>query len=324
MKKERVVIIGSGPAGLAAALYTARAQLNPVVIVGNQLGGQAAITHEIENYPGFPGGLSGPDLVEKMKEHAESFGATFTYDLVESVDFSSGSPYTVKTLMDEYSADSVIVTIGADPRKLGIPGENEGVGKGVSYCGTCDGFFFRGKDIVVVGGGDSALEEAIFLTRFANSVTIIHRREELRAGVQLQKRALNNEKISFIWNTVIDKVNFGDDGQVNGVTLNNVETGEVTEHPTEGVFIFIGHVPNSPIFGDQLAMNERGYIITDERMRTSVPGVFAAGEIQDEIWRQVATSVGQGTSAAMTAIHWLEANEETLQPLDETAEPAGD
>ncbi|MCA9883351.1 MAG: FAD-dependent oxidoreductase, partial [Anaerolineae bacterium] len=289
-----------------------------------QLGGQAAITSEIENYPGFPGGLGGPELVERMKEHAESFGAEFVYDLVESIDFTNGTPFRVKTMMEEYSADAVIVTIGADPRKLGVPGETEGVGKGVSYCGTCDGFFFRGREIVVVGGGDSALEEAIFLTRFASKVTVIHRRDEFRAGVQLQKRAFDNEKINVIWDTVVEDIQFGDDGQVNAVGLQNVKTNASSVFPTEGVFIFIGHIPNSPIFGDQLAMNERGYIITDERMRTSVDGVFAAGEIQDEIWRQVATSVGQGTSAAMQAIHWLEANEETLQPLDEAAEPAGD
>lgn len=251
MKKERVVIIGSGPAGLTAALYTARAQLNPVVIAGNQLGGQVAITHEIENYPGFPDGLSGPELVERMKEHAENFGARVEFDLVESVDFSKGSPFLVKTMAEEYLADAVIVTIGADPRKLGVPGEQEYVGAGVSYCGTCDGFFFRGKDIVVVGGGDSAIEEAIFLTRFANSVNVIHRRDELRAGVQLQKRAFNNEKISFTWNTVVEEV-LGEDGTgVTGIRLKNRETGEVVDKPTEGVFIFIGHDPNNAVFGDR-------------------------------------------------------------------------
>lgn len=323
MKKERVVIIGSGPAGLTAALYTARAQLAPVVIAGNQLGGQVAITHEIENYPGFPDGLSGPELVERMKEHAENFGARVEFDLVESVDFSKGSPFTVKTMGEEYLTDTVIVTIGADPRKLGVPGEQEYIGAGVSYCGTCDGFFFRGKDIVVVGGGDSALEEAIFLTRFANSVNIIHRRDELRAGVQLQERAFKNEKISFTWDTVVEEV-LGEDGTgVTGVRLKNRETSEVEDKPTEGVFIFIGHDPNNAVFGDAIALNENGYIITDQRYRTNVDGVFAAGEIQDEIWRQVATSVGQGTSAAMSAIHWLEEHEDTLQELDALPE-AGD
>ncbi len=315
MKKERVVIIGSGPAGLTAALYTARAQLAPVVIAGEQLGGQVAITHEIENYPGFPDGLSGPELVERMKQHAENFGAKVEFDLVESVDFSRGSPFAVKTYGEEYLADSVIVTIGADPRKLGVAGEAEFTGTGVSYCGTCDGFFFRGKDIVVVGGGDSALEEGIFLTRFANSVNIIHRRDALRAGVQLQQRAFNNDKISFTWNNVVEEI-IGDGGGVNAVRLRNTQTGEQTQQPTEGVFIFIGHDPNNAVFGDQIALNENGYIITDQRYRTNVDGVFAAGEIQDEIWRQVATSVGQGTSAAMAAIQWLEAREDSLQALD--------
>ena len=315
MKKERVVIIGSGPAGLTAALYTARAQLAPVVIAGEQLGGQVAITHEIENYPGFPEGLSGPELVERMKQHAENFGAKVEFDLVESVDFSRGSPFAVKTYGEEYLADSVIVTIGADPRKLGVAGEAEFTGTGVSYCGTCDGFFFRGKDIVVVGGGDSALEEGIFLTRFANSVNIIHRRDALRAGVQLQQRAFNNDKIRFTWNSVVEEI-VGDGGGVNAVRLRDTQTGEQTLHPTDGVFIFIGHDPNNAVFGDQIALNENGYIITDQRHRTNVDGVFAAGEIQDEIWRQVATSVGQGTSAAMAAIQWLEAREDSLQALD--------
>ena len=316
MKKERVVIIGSGPAGLTAALYTARAQLAPVVIAGAQLGGQVAITHEIENYPGFPDGLSGPELVERMKEHAENFGAKVEFDLVESVDFSTGSPFPIKTMGEEYLADAVIITIGADPRKLGVPGEVEHTGTGVSYCGTCDGFFFRGKDIVVVGGGDSALEEGIFLTRFANSVNVIHRRDELRAGIQLQTRALKNEKISFTWNAVVEEIIGSEDGGVNAVRLKDTVTGEETLHPTDGVFIFIGHDPNNAAFGDQIALNENGYIITDQRYRTNVEGVFAAGEIQDEIWRQVATSVGQGTSAAMAAIQWLEEHEAELQELD--------
>jgi thioredoxin reductase (NADPH) len=316
MRKERVVIIGSGPAGMAAALYTARAQLAPTVIIGNQLGGQAAITHEIDNYPGFPEGISGPELMERMKAQAERFGAKFEWDMVTEVDFSSGSPFTVRTYNETYLADSVIVTIGADPRKLGVPGELEGIGKGVSYCGTCDGFFFRGKNIFVVGGGDSAVSEAIFLTRFASHVTLIHRRNELRAGVALQKRFFENEKISVIWDSAIEEILRDESGTVNAARVKNLKTGEAQVMPTEGVFIFIGHDPNSPIFAQQLAMNEAGYVITDERYRTSVEGVFAAGEIQDEIWRQVATSVGQGTGAAMSAIHWLEENEEHLQSLD--------
>ncbi len=319
MKKERVVIIGSGPAGMAAALYTARADLKPVVITGNQLGGQVAITHEIENYPGYIH-LGGAELVDKLKEHSEHFGAEYVFDLVETVDFSQGSPFTVKTMSETYLADTVIVTIGADPRKLSIPGEAEYTGTGVSYCGTCDGFFFRGKDIVVVGGGDSAIEEALFLTRFANKVEIIHRRDELRAGAALTKRAFANEKISFIWNTEVKEIHAGDNNVVNGVTLWNNETDETYLHPTEGVFIFIGHIPNSKVFGEQIALNDNGYVVTDDRYRTSVEGVFAAGEIQDEIWRQVATSVGQGVSAAMSTIQWLELHEEELQPLAEAGD----
>lgn len=323
MQKVRVVIIGSGPAGFAAALYTARAQLNPVLIAGPQLGGQVSITHEIENYPGFPGG-SGPDLVNVFKDQAEHFGTQVVYDLVTEVDFSTGSPFTVKTDSETYLADSVIVTIGANARNLNVPGEKTGVGKGVSYCGTCDGFFFRGKEIVVVGGGDSAIEEAIFLTKFADKVEIIHRRDELRAGVQLQKRAFKNEKISFIWDSVVEEIVAGENGIVSAVRIKNVKTGEVYEKPTQGVFIFIGHDPNSDLFKGQLATNDRGYLITDELYRTNIDGVFAAGEIQDEIWRQVATSVGQGTGAGMSAINWLQEREDELQVLDDTLEPAGD
>lgn len=324
MKKERVVIIGSGPSGLSAALYTARAQLNPVVIAGPQLGGQVALTHEIENYPGYVH-LGGAELVDKMKEHAEHFGARVEFDIVTEVDFSKGSPFTVTTMGETYAADTVIVTIGADPRKLGVPGEEAYTGKGVSYCGTCDGFFFRGKEIVVVGGGDSAIEEALFLTRFATKVEIIHRRDELRAGVALQTRAYSNEKISFIWDTEVQEIHADDKGTVNAVTLWNNKTDETTKKETEGVFIFIGHDPNSPVFGDQLALTDSGYIITDERYRTSVDGVFAAGEIQDEIWRQVATSSGQGVSAAMSAIHWLEEHEDSLQDIEsDSLAEAGD
>jgi thioredoxin reductase (NADPH) len=319
MQKERVVIIGSGPAGLAAAIYTARAELKPLVIIGNQLGGQAAITHEIENYPGYLS-ITGPELMEKMKEQAEHFGAKFEWDMVQSVDFSKGSPFTVKTYSEEYLADTVIVSIGADPRKLNIPGELEGIGRGVSYCGTCDGAFFRGRDIVVVGGGDSAVSEAIFLTRFATSVTLIHRRDSLRAGVQLQKRFFDNEKTKVIWNSVVEEINKDDKGIVNGVSLKDTITGETSTLPTQGVFIFVGHTPNSPVLGKELAMNDEGYLIIDERHHTNVEGVFAAGEIADQMWRQVATSVGQGTSAAMSAIHWLDEHEETLQSLDETTE----
>ncbi|MBP8000357.1 MAG: thioredoxin-disulfide reductase [Chloroflexi bacterium] len=303
MQKEKVIIIGSGPAGLTAALYTARANLNPLVIVGPQLGGQVSLTYEVENYPGFPDGTTGPELVEMMRQQAEKFGTRYVYDSVVSVDFTQGSPFIVKTYEETYEAEAVIVTAGASPKKLGIPGEDGFVGRGVSYCATCDGFFFRGKDVVVVGGGDSAIEEGLFLTKFATSVNIIHRREELRAGALLQKRAAANEKIGFVWNTVIDEIR--GNGTVQAIALRNTQTGVVEEKPIDGVFIFIGHYPNSDFLRGHLEMDEHGYVITDELMRTSVPGVFAAGEIQDSVYRQVATSVGQGCAAALQAQKWL-------------------
>lgn len=231
MQREKVVIIGSGPAGLTAALYTARANLSPVVIAGPQFGGQVALTHEIENYPGFPGG-SGTELIEIMKAQAERFGARIDMDVVLSVDFSHGSPFSVRTGNLEYVADAVIVTAGASPRLLGVPGEAEYTGRGVSYCGTCDGFFFRGKRIVVVGGGDSAIKESLFLTKFASHIDVIHRRDTLRAEAELQRRAFEHEKISFIWNTVVERIE-GENGKVTSVQLRDVQTGEVRQYPTE-------------------------------------------------------------------------------------------
>ena len=302
--KEKVVIIGSGPAGLTAALYTARANLSPVVIAGPQFGGQVSLTHEIENYPGFPGG-SGVDLIDTMKTQAEKFGARIDMDVALSVDLTHGSPFTVKTGNSEYIADALIVTSGASPRLLNIPGEAEMTGRGVSYCGTCDGFFFRGKKIVVVGGGDSAVKESLFLTRFATHVDIIHRRDTLRAEATLQKEARENPKINFIWNTVVDEIKGEGNGKVNAVRLRNMVTGESKDYPTDGVFIFVGHDPNNSLFTGQLTMDEHGYVITDRMMRTNIDGVFAAGEIQDPVWKQVATSVGQGCSAAMAAEEWL-------------------
>jgi len=306
MQKERVVIIGSGPAGLSAAIYTARALLSPVVITGTQLGGQISLTSEVENYPGLHNPEftpTGPQMVEIMQQQAEHFGARLVYDEVIEVDFRSGPPFVVRTHGQTYAADAVIVTAGASPKHLDVAGETEFTGRGVSYCGTCDGFFFRGKDVVVVGGGDSAMEESIFLTKFADKVTVVHRRDELRAGPALQKRAYANEKIDFVWNSVIEKIE--GNGVVQSVKLRNVETYEETELSTDGVFIFIGHYPNSKFLVGQLAMDEHGYVITDEFMRTSVIGVYAAGEIQDPHYRQIATSVGQGVAAAMQLERWL-------------------
>jgi thioredoxin reductase (NADPH) len=303
---EKVVIIGSGPAGLTAALYTARANLNPVVIAGPQFGGQVSWTHEIENYPGFPGG-SGAELIETMRGQVEKFGARIDYDIVLSVDLSKGSPFTVRTGNTEYVTESLIITSGATPRKLGIPGEEELTGKGTSYCATCDGFFFRGKKVVVIGGGDSAVKESIFLTKFATSVDIIHRRDTLRAEHHLQERARKEPKINFIWDTVVDKINGG--AKVESITLRNIKTGGITEHATDGVFIFVGHEPSNALFVGQVDMDEHGYIKTNKLMMTSIDGVFAAGEIQDPIYKQVATSVGQGCAAAMSAEQWLSERE---------------
>jgi thioredoxin reductase (NADPH) len=307
MQKEKVIIIGSGPAGLTAALYMARADTNPLVISGNQLGGQISITNEVENYPGFPEGTTGPELVDLMQKHAEHFGASVLIDEVTEVDFTTGSPFKVKTHGEEYEADSVIVAVGASPKRLGIPGEEEFIGRGVSFCATCDGFFFRDKQVLVVGGGDSAMEEGIFLTKFANRVRVIHRRDELRAGETLKKRAFANDKIEFIWDTVLEEIS--GNGKVEKVIARNVKSGETKDLETDGVFIFIGHYPNSDLFKGQLEMDETGYLITDERKMTSVPGVFAAGEIQDPIFRQISTSVGQGAAAAMMAERWLEEQE---------------
>lgn len=303
MKNEKVIIIGSGPAGLTAALYTARAFLEPLVISGNELGGQVSITTEVENYPGFPDGTTGPELVELMRKQAERFGARTEIDEVIEVDFTKGSPFQIWTHSEEYQAEAVIIASGASPKRLGVPGEEEFIGRGVSFCATCDGFFFRGKEIVVVGGGDSALEEGLFLTKFANSVRVIHRRDELRAGETLKGRAFNSEKMSFIWNTVVEGIN--GNGTVVSVEVKNLMTGSADTLSTDGVFIYIGHYPNSALFEGQLAMDDHKYLIADKNMMTSVPGVFAAGEIQDPVYRQVATSVGQGCAAAMMAERWL-------------------
>jgi len=304
MQKEKVVVIGSGPAGLTAALYAARANLEPLVISGNQLGGQISITWEVENYPGFPEGTTGPELVELMQKHAEHFGARVTIDEVTEVDFSHGRPFHLKTHGDEFEAEAVVIASGASPKRLGIPGEDELIGKGVSFCATCDGFFFRDKDVIVVGGGDSALEEGIFLTRFANRVDILHRRDELRAGERLQSRARENEKINFVWNTVLEEIE--GNGKVTSVATRNVATGEDSRRDVDGVFIFIGHFPNSDLYKGQLEMDEPGYVKVDQNMMTSVPGVFAAGEIMDPHYRQIATSVGQGCAAGMMIERWIE------------------
>ncbi|MDY6872356.1 MAG: thioredoxin-disulfide reductase [Chloroflexota bacterium] len=301
--KRKLIILGSGPAGLSAALYAARAHLDPLVLTGMVLHGQASNTDTIENYPGFPEGVGGTELGQLFQTQAERFGAEIEMDHAVAVDLEH-RPLTIESYGKKYETDSLIISTGADPRKLGIPGEKEFTGKGVSYCGTCDGWFFKDKDIIVVGGGDSALEEGLFLTRFANSVTIIHRRDELRAGAILRKRAFEHPKIDFIWDTIVTEI-VGDE-KINAVRLENTKTGESSMHETDGVFIFIGHIPNSDLFEGQLEMDDMGYVITNKYMETSIPGVYAAGEITDPHFRQVITSAGMGAAAAIKATHYLE------------------
>ncbi len=305
-KHVKVLVLGSGPAGYAAALYAARAELQPVVLTGTQLGGQAALTFAIENYPGFPEGVGGAQLGELFQKQAEHFGAVTEFDLANAVDFSQ-RPLKVTTDSGEYLADTVIVSTGASSVLLEVPGEKELTGRGVSYCATCDGWFFKDKKVIVVGGGDSAVEEALFLTRYATDVTIIHRREELRAGAILQKRAKEHEKIKFIWNTVVTEV-IGKE-KMEAVKLKNIQTGDETVFEADGLFIFIGHTPNTQIFKDQLEMSDLGYIQVNDKMETSVAGVFAAGEAADPHFRQVVTSAGMGAAAAIQATRYLEKTE---------------
>jgi thioredoxin reductase (NADPH) len=300
---ENVIIVGSGPAGWSAAIYAARADLRPLLITGNELGGQIALTTEVENFPGFDEAIQGPELVERMQRQAERFGTEVLIDTVTELD-ATGPTFTVKTAGGGvFRTRSVIAATGASPRRLNAPNEERLTGRGVSYCATCDGFFFRGKDVIVAGGGDSALQEALFLTKFASRVRIIHRRDSLRAGATLQRRALENPKIEFIWNSTITGIN--GEAKVESVTVQNVRTGATDDLSTDGVFVYIGHLPNNVLFQDKLAMDDQGYLITDKLMRTSVPGIFAAGEIQDHRFKQAATSAGQGVAAAMECEKYL-------------------
>lgn len=300
----KVLILGSGPAGLSAALYAARADLSPVVLSGMELGGQVSLTFTVENYPGFPDGIGGLDLVDLFRKQAERFGARIEHDAAAEVDLSQ-RPFRVRTQNGRlFLADTLIVTTGASALHLNVPGEQEFTGRGVSYCATCDGWFFKGKQVVVVGGGDSALEEGLFLTRYADSVTVVHRRDQLRAGPLLTKRALENPKMNLLLNTVVNEIK--GNGTVQSVSLKDKESGKEIERPVDGVFIFIGHSPNTDLFKDQLEMDERGYLRIDQFMRTSVAGVFAAGEVADPFYRQVITSAGMGAAAAIQAGHFLD------------------
>ncbi len=306
-KHVKVLILGAGPAGLSAALYAARAELEPVVLTGMQLGGQAALTHTIENYPGFPEGVGGAQLGELFQKQAERFGAKVEFDLAQEVDLSK-RPFTVKTDGGAiYKAETLIISTGANALHLNVPGETELTGRGVSYCATCDGWFFKDKKVAVVGGGDSAFEEALFITRYASSVTLIHRRDEFRAGAILQKRAREHPKMNFILNAAVTEV-VGSE-KVETLKLKNVQTGEESAFETDGLFIFIGHTPNTEMFKGQLAMSDLGFIQVNEKMETSVPGVYAAGEAADPNFKQVVTSAGMGAAAAIQAARFLESEE---------------
>jgi thioredoxin reductase (NADPH) len=303
VEQVRVLIIGSGPAGLSAGLYAARADLEPVVLTGMEHGGQVSLTYTVENYPGFPDGIGGQEMVELFQKQAERFGARIEFDSATEVDLSQ-RPFRVKTYNKEYLAEALIIASGATPRHLNVPGENVLTGRGVSYCATCDGWFFKEKDVFVVGGGDSALEESIFLTRYAKSITVVHRRNELRAGPILQKRAMENSKISFLYDTVVTEI-VGKDA-VKAVCLKNVKTNEEFERAADGIFIFVGHDPNTQLFKGQLDMDERGYLKVDHLMKTNVPGVFVGGEAGDPHFRQVITSAGMGAAAAMQVGRFLD------------------
>ena len=299
-----VIIIGSGPAGYTAALYAARARLNPLVFEGSVTSGGALMnTTDVENFPGFPDGVLGPDLMDSLRKQAERFGAEMVTDDVTEVDLSA-SPKVVKAGSDTFLARSVIIATGSSYRELGIPGEKRLSGHGVSWCATCDGFFFRDQDIAVVGGGDSALEEATFLTRFARSVTVVHRRDALRASAIMQDRARSNPKIRFAWDSVVTEV-VGED-RVAGVKLQNTKTGEESFLEVSGIFVAIGHDPRSELFTGQLELDEEGYLIVDQpSTRTKIPGVFAAGDVVDHTYRQAVTAAGSGCSAALDAERWL-------------------
>jgi len=306
MHPRKVIIIGSGPAGLTAAIYTARANLAPLMFAGGLYGGQLMLTSDVENYPGFPEGILGPELMEKFRAQAERFGAVIHNEDVTRVDFSS-QPLRVWVDDEEHRANVVIAATGASAQWLGLDNETRLRGRGVSSCATCDGAFFRDKDIIVVGGGDTALEDGLFLTRFGRAVTVVHRRDALRASKIMQARAFAHPKMSFMWNTVVEDIR-GDRG-VTGVVLRDLATGAVTERPCDAVFVAIGHVPNTQIFAGQLELDHRGYIISPDGVRTKVPGVFVAGDVQDTRYRQAITAAGLGCRAAMEAEKYIESLE---------------
>lgn len=301
---EQVIIIGAGPAGYTAALYAARANLTPLVLTGQILGGQLSLTSDIENFPGFPDGLGGLELMDRMKAQAERFGAVIRYEGVTSVDLTPGA-HRVTTDADTYTTRTIVICTGSSSRRLDVPGEDRFFGRGVSTCATCDGAFYRDRKVVVVGGGDSALEEGTFLTRFASEVRIVHRRDALRASRIMQDRAMNNPRIKFAWNSVVTEV-LGEDGAgVTGVRVKNTHTGAESALDADGLFIAIGHIPNTDLFKGKLDLDELGYIVTDRHQHTSTPGVFAGGDVQDHVFRQAVTAAGTGCAAAMEAEKYI-------------------